>query len=77
MNNKIISVVTVSADSVKGYIERMHIRMNLTEEQKTKYTNMNRNQQLNFIKNNGDIIIDEFVIEDCGTLTDLEINNIY
>jgi len=76
MNNKIIGVISASSYSVKGYIESMHIRMEITEEERTSYGKMDREEQIDFIKRNGDIIIDEFVIEDCGTLTNLEINNI-
>ena len=76
MNNKITGVISASSDSVKGYIESMHIRMEITEEQKIRYGNMSRSEQIDFIKDNGDFIIDEFVIESCGTLVDLEINDI-
>lgn len=66
---------TISAQYgyIVGRIRYGHIEMALSESDYKEFLNLTPEEQKNWLKDEGEIIIDDFDIEDLGSLDNIEI----
>lgn len=64
-------VIIGSIDYVVGYLKRGHFELNLDEEDLEKFNNLTEEEKRKFLKENGDLLIDDYIIDDFGDITDI------
>ena len=67
-----MKTIIANVDYISGHLRSGHFELNLSNEGYEKFQNMSKEEQLNYIEDNGDLLIDDFSINDYG---DLEIIN--
>lgn len=64
-------VIIGSIDYVVGYLKSGHFELNLDEEDLEKFNNLTEEEKRKFLKENGDLLIDDCIINDFGDITDI------
>lgn len=64
--------VTANLDYIQGHIRRGHIELFLTDEELLAFKSLSKEEQEDWIHDEGEIIVDDYYLSDYG-----EINSIY
>ena len=63
--NKIIAEI----DYINGHLRYAHYELNLTDEELEKFKNSSEEEQQQWIEDGGDLIIDDYYLNDIGEIT--------
>ena len=63
--NKIIAEI----DYINGHLRYGHYELNLTNEELEEFKNSSKEEQQHWIKDEGDLIIDDYYLNDIGEIT--------
>lgn len=65
--------VIAGIDYLAGYLKYGHFELNLNESKLEEFKNLSKEEQIDYIKEDGDLIIDDYELNDYGDITDIEI----
>ena len=65
-------IIIANVDYISGRLRSGHFELNLSNEKYEEFQNMSKEEQLNYIEDNGDLLIDDFSINDYGDLEIIE-----
>ena len=65
-------VVTAGISHISGTLRYGHYELLLDESEFLEFVNMTKEEKIEWIKSDGDILIDDFNINDIGDITDIE-----
>ena len=63
--NKIIAEI----DYINGHLRYAHYELNLTDEELKEFKNSSKKDQQHWIADEGDLIIDDYYLNDIGEIT--------
>lgn len=64
-------IVTANIEWLRGDLRYGHYEVDIPEEEEEKFKQMSREEQIEYIEDNGHIFIDDFQIDDYGDITDI------
>lgn len=68
-------IVTAGIEYVTGKIKYGHYEVYIPDDAIEVFKQMSREEQIEYIEDNGDILIDNFEIGDYGDITEINYNN--
>jgi len=68
-----MNVITAQLDYISGYLRYAHYELNLNDEELVKFKNLTKEEQKEWICEDGELIVDDYKIDDCGEITDIKI----
>jgi len=69
-NNKFL--VTGEIDHISGHLRYGHFEMYLTAEEHQKFDTLTKQEQKEWLREDGEIIIDDFEVNDIGDITEID-----
>lgn len=67
-----MKTIIANVDYISGQLRSGHFELNISNEEYEEFKSRSKEEQLSYIEDNGDLLIDDFSIDDYG---DLEIIN--
>ena len=64
-------IITANIDYIIGYIRYGHYEVEIPDEEVEDFKKLSQEEKNEYIKNNGDLLIDDYCINDCGDITDI------
>lgn len=61
--------IIADVDYLMGYLRRGHWELELNEEEYNDYKNLSEEDKIECIENDGEFILDDYEIDDFGTIT--------
>jgi len=68
-----MAVITAQVSYVKGHTKYGYFELALLGEKLEYFKSLNKEEQADYISENGDLLVDEFSIDDHGELENIEI----
>ena len=68
--------IVLNCDYVQGYLRGGHFELNLTDEQYEEFSKLPKDEQIDYIKDCGDLEIDSYRVEDYETESDFEVSGL-
>lgn len=65
--------IIAGIDYLNGYLKYGHFELDLNESELEEFKNLSKEEQLEWIKDNGDLIVDNYELNDYGDIIDIEI----
>jgi len=65
--------VSADYDYIQGHLRYGHIEMDLNDEELAKFKSMSEQEQYKWLEDDGEVIVDDFEINDKGSLSKIEI----
>lgn len=69
--------VTGYVDYVSGFLRTGHFELDLTEEQLKEFKQLSEEEQKEYLRDNGDLIVDDYSIADIGDIYMLNISEYF
>lgn len=66
-----MALITVNIDDLRGYLELGHYELDLSSEELEKFKKLNREEQLEWIEDEGYIVVDSYDIQECNKLGEI------
>lgn len=66
------TVITADIEYISGTLRTAHYELNVSEEEYNKFIEMPREEQEEFIRDNGELIIDDYRVNDSGDIINIE-----
>lgn len=65
--------ITADVEYVSGHLRTGHYELNLTHEEYIEYKALSEEEQDNWIKEGGNFIVDDYEVNDVGSIESVEI----
>lgn len=65
-------LVVGDIDHISGYLRYAHFEMYLTAEEHQKFDTLSDEEQIQWLKEDGEIIVDDFEVNDIGDISNIE-----
>lgn len=72
----IMKSIVLNCDYVQGFLKDGHFELDLNEEQYEEFSKLPKDEQIDYIKDCGDLKIDSYRVEDYETENDFEVFDI-
>lgn len=69
-------LVTADCDWIIGHTRFGHWELNLTDAEYEKFKNLSENEQIKYIKSEGDLIVDDYEIDEYEEPTNIQIHDV-
>ena len=66
-------LVTGDVDYVQGHLRYGHFELELTEEEYEEFKLLDEEAQKEWVKNEGELLIDDWEVDDTGDITDVRV----
>ena len=68
-------IIIADVDYVTGHLRYGHWELKLTDEDYKKYKNLSEEDKISWIEEDGEFIVDNYRIDDIGTITEIREEN--
>ena len=69
-------LITADCDYICGYLRYGHWELNLTDAEYDDFCNMDESEQERYLMDNGDLIVDDYEVDDLGEPTNIQVHNV-
>lgn len=67
--------ITLDCEYVQGFLRGSHFELVLTEKQYEEFNKLPKDEQIDYIKDCGDLKIDSYKVEDYETASEFEVSD--
>lgn len=69
-------LVTADCEYICGHLRYGHWELNLTDSEYDKFCNMSESEQESYVRDMGDLVIDDYSVDDLGEPTNIQVHNV-
>lgn len=69
-------IVTADADWIQGHLRYGHWEMELTGAEYEEFKSLSEDEQIEYLRDVGSLIVDDYEIDDYGVPSNLEVNEL-
>lgn len=63
--------IIANVDYIYGYLRYGHYELKLDDEESNYYKKLSEKEKMEYIEDNGELVVDDYRVEDVGTITEI------